>query len=315
MIVITVTSMKIEDLQMSSVSGWCRTPNRHVLAVAFVAALVPGGGAAVAQPIILAPDDPGRMVPSLSEALENGGFSNFSASDVAAPTADLPSATQPVVVELFTSQGCSSCPPADAMLSRLAQQPDVLPLSYHVDYWDYLGWADSFAKPEFTDRQEAYARAAGERSVYTPQMIVGGSETAVAPGPTQLMGLIDSRRFAATTVSVMREPTERGEVIELSPLSELGGQIDIMLVRYVPERQVDLTEGENRGRSMTYTNVVLGTQHLTTWDGTTTLRLNVHPEHFADGALDPDTRHVVLVQQMMGKRRLPGEILTAIPLD
>lgn len=307
--------MKIKELQMLSVSGWCRTQNRHWLAGVFVAAVLSGGWPAVAQPIILAPDDPGRIVPSLSEALESGGFSNFSASDVAPPTADLPDATQPVVVELFTSQGCSSCPPADAMLSRLARQNDVLPLSYHVDYWDYLGWADSFAQPEFTERQEAYARAAGERSVYTPQIIVGGSETAVAPGPTQLMGLIDGRRFAATTVSVMREPNDTGETIELSPLSDLGGQIDIVLVRYAPQRQVDLTEGENRGRSITYTNVVLGMQQLTTWDGTTTLRLNVHPEQFSDERFGPDTRHVVLVQQVIGKHRLPGSILTAIRLD
>lgn len=307
--------MKIKELQMLSVSGWCRTRNRHWLAGVFVAAVLSGGGSVVAQPIILAPDDPGRIVPSLSEALENGGFSNFSASDVAPPTADLPDATQPVVVELFTSQGCSSCPPADAMLSRLARQSDVLPLSYHVDYWDYLGWADSFAQPEFTERQEAYARAAGERSVYTPQIIVGGSETAVAPGPTQLMGLIDGRRFAATTVSVMREPNDTGETIELSPLSDLGDQIDIVLVRYAPERQVALTEGENRGRSITYTNVVLAMQKLTTWDGTTTLRLNVHPEQFSDERFGPDTRHVVLVQQMIGKHRLPGSILTAIRLD
>ncbi|MDN5567485.1 MAG: DUF1223 domain-containing protein [Paracoccus sp. (in: a-proteobacteria)] len=305
----------IGDQQMRAMPGFCRGDGPLGAVVMTVAGLFLTVGAAIAQPIILAPDDPGRMVPSLSEALESGGFSNFSATDVAPPTADLPSATQPVVVELFTSQGCSSCPPADAMLSMLAEQPDVLPLSYHVDYWDYLGWADSFAKPEFTERQEAYARAAGERSVYTPQMIVGGSDTAVAPGPTQLMGLVDGRRFAPTTISVVRDKTPEGEKIELAPLSELGDQIDIVLVRYAPERKVDVTEGENRGRTIVYTNVVLALQHLATWDGTTTMRLNVRPENFSDARFGADTRHVLLAQQMVGKKRLPGPILTAIPLD
>ena len=80
----------------------------------------------------------------------------------------------PVVLELYTSQGCSSCPAADALLEELADQPGLLPLALHVDYWDYIGWADTFAHPGFTERQKAYARAAGERMIYTPQMIVGG---------------------------------------------------------------------------------------------------------------------------------------------
>ena len=141
-------------------------------------------------PLILAPDDPGRQSPSTMSLTESGGVNGFVPAEAAPPvTADLPSANLPVVVELFTSQGCSSCPPADAMLTMLAGQHDVLPLSFHVDYWDYLGWADSFARPEFTERQSAYAHAVGERSVYTPQMIVDGQDTAVAPGPAQLMGL------------------------------------------------------------------------------------------------------------------------------
>ncbi|KKK59691.1 hypothetical protein LCGC14_3031870, partial [marine sediment metagenome] len=77
---------------------------------------------------------------------------------------------QPVVIELFTSQGCSSCPPADELLTRLAARTDVIPLALHVDYWDYIGWRDHFGKPAFTKRQKSYAAVAGSRTIYTPQM-------------------------------------------------------------------------------------------------------------------------------------------------
>jgi len=307
--------MMIGDRQMGSVPCFRRTEWRFGAFGLSLAMLTMTVAGAFAQPIILAPEDAGRMMPSVADVLEGGGFSNFSATDAAPPTADLPDGRRPVVVEMFTSQGCSSCPPADAMLAMLGEQPDVLPLSYHVDYWDYLGWADSFAKPEFTDRQEAYARAVGERSVYTPQIIVGGTDTALSPGPTELMGLVDGRRFSPTMVSVTREKTPDGEAIELSPLSELGNRIDVVLVSYAPERRIDVTAGENRGRTIVYTNVVLATQHLTEWDGSTALRLNVRPEYFRDGRFEADTRHVLLVQQMLGKRGLPGAILTAIRLD
>ena len=83
----------------------------------------------------------------------------------------------PVVVELYTSQGCSSCPPADAMLHDLAARPDVIALALHVDYWDYIGWVDEFADPAYTRRQKQYAQVAGNPSVYTPQMVIGGRTT------------------------------------------------------------------------------------------------------------------------------------------
>ncbi|MEQ5795312.1 DUF1223 domain-containing protein [Paracoccus sp. NFXS7] len=267
-------------------------------------------------PLILAPDDPGRQSPSTMSLTESGGVNGFVPAEAAPPvTADLPSANLPVVVELFTSQGCSSCPPADAMLTMLAGQHDVLPLSFHVDYWDYLGWADSFARPEFTERQSAYAHAVGERSVYTPQMIVDGQDTAVAPGPAQLMGLIDAHRFAPAEVTIQRERTDAGETIELQPLSDLGGKVDVLLVRYAPERPVDMTAGENRGKTVIYTNVVLGMQHLTRWNGLQPLRLTVRADLVGDASFPDDTRYALLVQQMMGKRALPGPIVAAIRLD
>lgn len=274
--------------------------------------LVPGDA-----PVISAPPDPGRSAPSSAYApTELGGINSFAATEAPPPMESLGLADAiPVVVELFTSQGCSSCPPADAMLAALSGDPGVLPLSFHVDYWDYLGWADSFARPEFTARQEGYARAAGEHAVYTPQLIVGGVDTAVALGPAQLMGLIDASRVAPALVSVQRDATPDGQAIELMPLSDLGGGVDILLVRYAPERAVEMTAGENRGKVVTYTNVVLSLDRLAEWDGGAPLRMTVSPDGAADDRFPPDTRHALLVQKELGGHGLPGPILAAIRLD
>lgn len=270
-------------------------------------------------PIIAAPNDPGRWAPPPSTAYvpsEMGGFNSFAAAEtVPLPMDRFNPGDLPVVVELFTSQGCSSCPPADAMLAGLSDEPDVLPLSFHVDYWDYLGWADSFARPEFTARQEGYAHAAGERAVYTPQIIVDGQDTAVAVGPAQLMGLIDASRVAPAMVSVQRETTSKGEAIEVMPLSDLGGEVEIVMIRYAPERQVRMTAGENRGKVVTYTNVVLSLELLAEWDGAAPLRMTVSPDGTADDSFPADTRHALLVQQEHGGDGLPGPILAAIRLD
>lgn len=282
------------------------------------AAQEPGGQGNDGAPVIAAPSNPGRSAPATSSdhaPSELGGFNSFAAMDV--PPMDNYGLidTVPVVVELFTSQGCSSCPAADAMLSVLAEHSDILPLSFHVDYWDYLGWADSFARPEFTARQERYARAAGERSVYTPQVIVDGTDTAVALGPTQLMALIDASRVAPAMVSIRRDTVADGQVIELMPLSELGGGAGILLIRYAPERAVEVTEGENRGKVVTYTNVVLSLELLADWDGTAPLRLTVRPNGSADDRFPEDTRHALLVQKKRGRDDLPGPILAAVRLD
>lgn len=271
------------------------------------------GGSA---PIIEAPDVPGRVPPSA------GGGAGFGAPTFNALTGgstpaldDLAPSPSPVVVELFTSQGCSSCPPADAMMARLAQQPDVLPLSFHVDYWDYLGWPDSFARPEFTRRQLAYARAAGERSVYTPQLIVDGQDTGVTLGPAQLMGLIDAHRVAPAMVAIRRENSPEGVRIEIVPLSDLGGPVDLFLVRFAPRREVEVTAGENRGRVMTYANVVLDLSRIADWDGVAPLRMTVRLDGEPDDSFPADTRHVILVQRDLDGRGLPGPILAAIGLD
>src|SRR3954465_15071375 len=111
-----------------------------------------------------------------------------------------PAPTQPVVLELFTSQGCSSCPPADNAVAKAADRPDVIALSFNVTYWDHLGWKDTFARPEFTDRQVAYNKALGQGAPYTPEVVAGGRVGAVGNTPRGVDDLIARARTQATAM-------------------------------------------------------------------------------------------------------------------
>ena len=115
-------------------------------------------------------------------------FAAFAAISVPA------TAQSPVVVELFTSQGCSSCPPADKLMHELAKRDDVIALALHVDYWDYIGWKDVFAQPEFTARQRAYARLGNRKMIYTPQMVINGRDHVVGSNPKDTNALISSHK-------------------------------------------------------------------------------------------------------------------------
>jgi hypothetical protein len=221
----------------------------------------------------------------------------------------------PVVVELFTSQGCTACPPADRMLADLAERDDILALSWHVDYWDYLGWADDFAKPEFTLRQQSYAHAWGERAIYTPQMIVGGTDTLIALRPADLMALVDMQM--TRPVPIMVSARQRGEEfqIELTPRVAIPDKVAIVLVRYAPHRHVTIKAGENRGVAVRYTNVVLAADRIGEWDGRAALRMTVRPDLASGDAFPEDTRHAILAQQMGRAGQPTGPILAAIRLD
>lgn len=223
----------------------------------------------------------------------------------------------PVVVELFTSQGCSSCPPADEMLGDLADRDDILALSWHVDYWDYLGWADQFARPEFTRRQQAYAHETGERAIYTPQMIVGGQDTLIALRPAELMGMVQAQMAHPPMVMVSSSQQQGGYRIDLTPRGAIGDGVAIILVRYAPNRSVEIKAGENRGIALNYRNVVLAVERIAEWDGRAPLRLTVRPDLKSGDAFPPDTRHVILAQEFGrgGPRGASGPILAAIRLD
>jgi hypothetical protein len=175
-------------------------------------------------------------------------------------------AEEPVVVELFTSQGCSSCPPADRLLSELAARGDVIPLALHVDYWDYLGWRDEMADPDFTARQKRYAQRADTRTIYTPQIIVGGQKTVVGFRPMEIAQAIEAQRASASPISV--RVVRRGEqvAVTLSPERDIG-EVTVHLVRYRPEVTVDIHRGENAGRTITYSNVVTAWESIGRWSG------------------------------------------------
>lgn len=178
-----------------------------------------------------------------------------------------PRMSSPVVVELFTSQGCSSCPPADALLAELANREDVIALALHVDYWDYIGWKDTLADPANTKRQKAYAYAAGQSTIYTPQMIVGGLEHVVGYKPMRLAELIENYHGKAAPVNVSVTRVEGGVNIEAPALDAGATEMVVQLVRYKPEETVTIGRGENAGKAIKYTNIVTEWRVLGYWDG------------------------------------------------
>lgn len=175
--------------------------------------------------------------------------------------------SQPVVVvELYTSQGCSSCPPADDFLAMLAMDPSIMPLALHVDYWDYIGWADKFADAKYTDRQKAYAHQAGSRSIYTPQMIVGGLDRVEGYKREETGALIRKHLDAAQDIGLTVDRTGNTVTIRANA-SALGGNTSVQLVRYIPSEMVNIERGENAGRSITYYNIVKSWQTVGDWSG------------------------------------------------
>lgn len=176
-------------------------------------------------------------------------------------------AEQVVVVELYTSQGCSSCPPADEFVAMMASDPRILPLALHVDYWDYIGWADKFADPAFTDRQRAYAKAIGSRTIYTPQLIIGGLDRIEGFAPQETADRLRAHMALASPVrlTVTREGDRLIVRAEADP--PLTEPVRVQLVRYKPEETVTIERGENAGRTITYHNIVTSWEMLGDWSG------------------------------------------------
>ncbi len=198
-------------------------------------------------------------------------------------------ADEPVVVELFTSQGCSSCPPADALLAELTDRRDIIPLALHVDYWDYIGWADVFAKPAFTKRQKGYARAHGARTIYTPQMIVSGRSAVVGHKPMELAEQVMSAHDAPRQVELDVERNGEELDVRVAPIGEMDAEFLLHLVRYKPHETVSIGHGENAGRTITYHNIVTDWRTMATWNGREPLAIR--------HALAGDEPAVILVQE------------------
>lgn len=213
----------------------------------------------------------------------------------------------PVVVELFTSQGCSSCPPADAFLGELAKRPEVLALGFHVDYWNYIGWPDPFAGPFASERQRAYAKNLHLRFIYTPQMVVNGATEGTGSDRSKIELLISSaaaQRTPRPSITLAGASDERITVrIGAAPSANKENSV-LWLVGFDRRHTTKVLRGENGGRTLTDYNVVRSLRQIGTWTGAA-LDLTV-PADFASG----DGGIAVLVQQGGG-----GSILAAARID
>jgi hypothetical protein len=175
---------------------------------------------------------------------------------------------RPVVVELYTSQGCSSCPPADALLGQLAMRKDVLAVSLPVTYWDMLGWRDTLASDSNTRRQKAYARELGRGGVYTPQMIVDGASDVVGSRAQAVESTIAARANDMQAVPVELEANHQQVHIVVGPASDHGSHdATIWLFGILPQATVGIRDGENSGRTITYHNVVREIRSIGSWKG------------------------------------------------
>lgn len=211
------------------------------------------------------------------------------------------------VVELFTSQGCSSCPPADKLLGKLAMEKDTLALAWHVDYWDYLGWKDSFASKANTDRQRRYAVSLGENQIYTPQAVVNGRAHVVGSNERKLRSAIAkfSKGSAGLTVPIETSFTSDGMTVSIEA-NDNSMNTTLWIVYFNNHQKVDVKRGENHGKVLTYSNVVQGIQMVGMVDNQsirTTLPLHEIKRIGADSC--------ALVLQRTTKDGTPGAIVGA----
>ena len=182
---------------------------------------------------------------------------------------------RPVVVELYTSQGCSSCPPADAIFHALQERDDVIAIALHVDYWDYIGWKDEFGHPAHADRQRAYAAKAGRRSVYTPEMVVNGQTDIVGAKPMQLSKAIAQHKDAPQRMALVTQRSGASLQVAGTVPSGAVSAMEIHVLRLIPAHTSKITRGENRGKTFEYTNIAHNWQVAGTWDGKAPLDLTL----------------------------------------
>lgn len=206
------------------------------------------------------------------------------------------------VVELFTSQGCSSCPPADALFVELAERDDLVVLTYHVDYWDYLGWKDDLATPENTARQRAYGEVF-ENTVYTPQAVVNGQVNVVGSDRDTLYEAL-GRNSGKLAVDVALSYPGRSIVIEIGGAAT-PADAHVILAFYEPRKVISIRRGENSGRTIDYRNIVTSFQIIGMWHGET-MRLELPKSEIARKG-----GHCAVLLQAVDAAGRPGRILGA----
>jgi hypothetical protein len=210
---------------------------------------------------------------------------------------------RPVVVELYTSEGCSSCPPAEAFMGVLAQRPDVLPLSFHVDYWDNQGWHDRFSSSEATRRQRGYASKLHHDSVYTPQAIIDGQTDLVGSRNSVILSeLAKAHEGVATHIALDTQ------YLDVSVAAQAGGKrSDVLLIGYLREATSHIGRGENSGRTLQEFNIVRSIKRLGGWNGSScSFRIPLD-------SLPRDATHAAVLLQTQGQGAILGA--TSVPLS
>jgi hypothetical protein len=209
---------------------------------------------------------------------------------------------RPAVVELFTSEGCSSCPPAETYIGELTQRHDVLALTFHVDYWDDLGWRDRFGLPEAVQRQRAYAKSLRLASVYTPQAVIDGRDNFIGSDRTAIgRSLAEARHGVAVALSV-----REGEVLIDVDAQPQGAPSEVLLVAYLRTAVSSIGRGENAGRTIKEFNIVRDFHSLGRWSG------QKQQYHARVDTLPPDATDVAILLQPVGQAPIIGAATIAL---
>lgn len=229
---------------------------------------------------------------------------------MAVAQAQTPAKSPKAVIELFTSQGCSSCPPADALIVELAKDPELIALTLPVTYWDYLGWKDTLGKDSFARRQKFYAKARGDGQVYTPQVVINGAAHAIGSERPEIEKAVAQLATTGFAAQIALKEDSGNLQIRLVPTRTVAETAGIWVVPTTRQAAVPITRGENEGKTLSYANVVRGMVRVGDWDGkemTVTAPLSATQAKDADG-------YVVIVQaERPGKHgfMMPGTILAA----
>lgn len=213
---------------------------------------------------------------------------------------------EPVLIELFTSQGCSSCPPADRLAARLASNPDLVVIARPVTYWDQLGWKDTLAREDNTDLQRAYARAglAGRNGVYTPQVVIDGAFGAIGSHEADIRTGV--ARFGGQGKAAIRVNDRGGEGIKVGIGGDTATPADLVLIAVTRKVEVGIGRGENSGRAVTYTNVLREERRIASWQGGKASHVIAADQLMTKGA----DRYALVLRQPDG-----GKVLAARWLD
>lgn len=216
--------------------------------------------------------EPGRSISSVGSAVAAAVLAAMlvlaASHERAGATMELATDPDPVVIELFTSQGCASCPPADEYLGELAQRRDVLALAFHVDYWNYIGWEDPFSSAEATARQHDYGQFFDLRAVYTPQMVIDGTTHEIGSDRGAVASAIkNAARAPKIPVTLLNDET--GFRVHIGE-GEPGTRARVLFVEFEPEAVTEVQRGENEGKRLVEYNIVESWEVIGTWDGSAT---------------------------------------------